>query len=148
MTTDRSMYDWVKVLHIIAVISWMAGLLYLPRLLVYHSGTAVGGEASELFKTMERRLLAVIMRPASLVAILSGGWLLSMSGFSFASLWLIGKLSCGILLVLFHGFLEASVGGFARNERRHSARVFRLANEIPTVLLILIVIFVVVKPFQ
>ena len=147
-SANSTMLEWVKVIHILAVISWMAGLLYLPRLLVYHCGTKPKSEASELFKIMERRLLAAIMRPAALVTLLSGGTLLWLSGFGLLSTWLLGKLVAVFLLFLFHGFLESSVGDLASDIRRHDARFFRIINEVPTVLLIAIVIFVVVKPFQ
>jgi putative membrane protein len=142
------MAEWVKALHILAVVSWMAGLFYLPRLLVYHCGAEPLGETSELFKVMERRLLAAIMRPAALVVMLSGGLLLWSGGFGLSSIWLLGKLSAVFLLLMFHGFLEISVRQFADDSRRHDARFFRIINEVPTALLIIIVIFVVVKPFQ
>jgi protoporphyrinogen IX oxidase len=128
------MVEWVKAIHILAVISWMAGLFYLPRLLVYHCGTKPKSETSELFKVMERRLLAAIMRPAALVTLFSGGLLLSLSGFELFSIWLLGKLSAVFL--------------FSGDVRRHDGRFFRVVNEVPTVLLVAIVIFVVVKPFQ
>ncbi len=142
------MFEWIKVVHILAVVSWMAGLLYLPRLLVYHCGTKPLSEASELFKVMERRLLKAIMRPAALVTLVSGGGLVFAGGFSPGAGWLSAKMTAVILLVLFHGFLEISVRQFARDIRRRDARFYRFANEVPTVLLILIVVFVVVKPFQ
>lgn len=142
------MTEWVKVIHIVAVIAWMAGLFYLPRLLVYHYGAEPQSETSELFKVMERRLLAAIMRPAALASLLSGGLLLWLSGFDLASIWVMGKLAAVFLLVLFHGFLEWSVWEFSGEVRRHDARFFRIMNEVPTALLIIIVILAVVKPFQ
>jgi protoporphyrinogen IX oxidase len=142
------MVEWVKAIHILAVISWMAGLFYLPRLMVYHCGAKPGGETSEVFKVMERRLLAAIMRPAALVTLLSGGFLLYLSSFELFSIWLAGKLSAVFLLCLFHGFLEKWVREFSADARRHDGRFFRVVNEVPTVLLVAIVIFVVVKPFQ
>ena len=142
------MTEWVKALHVIAVVSWMAGLFYLPRLLVYHCGVAPLSQASELFKVMERRLLSAIMRPAGLVAVLSGGWLVGLSGFGLTSIWLEGKFLAVAGLVFFHGFMEKTVKEFSRDDRRHDGRFFRIINEVPTVLLIAIVIFVVVKPFQ
>jgi putative membrane protein len=143
-----AMVEWVKVVHILAVISWMSGLFYLPRLFVYHCDARPGGETSEQFKIMERRLLAVIMRPAGLVALLTGAMLVWLNGFGLSSLWLAGKLMAVLLLVLFHGFLEAMTGAFARDRRLYDGRFFRIINEVPTVLLMAIVIFVVVKPFQ
>lgn len=142
------MTEWVKVIHIVAVISWMAGLFYLPRLLVYHCGAEPQSETSELFKVMERRLLAAIMRPAALASLLSGGLLLWLSGFDLSAIWVMGKLAAVFLLVLFHGFLERSVWEFSGDVRRHDARFFRIMNEVPTALLIIIVILAVVKPFQ
>ena len=139
---------WFKALHIISVVAWMAGLFYLPRLFVYHSGVSPGGEASELFRTMERRLMAAIMRPAMVVCLLSGGFLLSVTQFELSQFWVEGKLAAVLLLILFHGLLEVHLRQFAMNLRIKTGRYFRIINEIPTVLLIIIVIFVVVKPFQ
>ena len=139
---------WLKALHIISVVAWMAGLFYLPRLFVYHSGVSPGGEASELLKTMERRLMAAIMRPAMVVSLLSGGFLLSLAQFGLSQFWVEGKLAAVLLLILFHGLLEVHLRQFAMNLRTRTGRYFRIINEIPTVLLIIIVIFVVVKPFQ
>ena len=139
---------WLKVVHIVSVVAWMAGLFYLPRLFVYHSDTLPGGETSELFKTMERRLMGTIMRPAMIVSLLSGVLLFVAAQFDLLQFWLLGKLAAIILLILFHGVLEVCLRQFALDQRIKSARFFRVINEIPTVLLIIIVIFVVVKPFQ
>jgi protoporphyrinogen IX oxidase len=141
-------YNWIKAFHIIAVVSWMAGLFYLPRLFVYHSDVVVGGESSELFKVMERRLLGAIMRPALVATVLSGGTLLWLGGYALDAYWVLGKLFLVGLMVGFHGFLEGCAGEFARDMRRRNARFFRIINEVPTVLLITIVILVVVKPFE
>ncbi len=138
---------WVKVLHIVAVVAWMAGLFYLPRLYVYHTRLAVGSEADRLFKVMERRLLKAIMRPACVVALLAGGYLVSASGFTWSDTWLQVKLGGVLGLVVFHGLLENYCAKFARGWRGRSERYFRILNEVPTALLILIVICVVVKPF-
>ncbi len=138
---------WVKVLHIVAVVAWMAGLFYLPRLYVYHTRLAVGSEADRLFKVMERRLLKAIMRPACVVALLAGGYLVSASGFTWSDTWLQVKLGGVLGLVVFHGLLENYCAKFARGWRGRSERYFRILNEAPTALLILIVICVVVKPF-
>ncbi len=139
---------WITVIHILAVISWMAGLFYLPRLFVYHSDVVPGSEASELFRVMERRLLKAIMRPAALVTLVSGIILWWIAGFSVTETWLLVKLLAVLLLVGFHGFLEACVKRFARDLRPYSSRQFRVLNEVPTILLIVIVVMVVVKPFQ
>ena len=138
---------WIKALHIVAVVAWMAGLFYLPRLYVYHTRLTVGSEADQLFKVMERRLLKAIMRPACVVALLAGGYLVSASGFSWGETWLQVKLLGVLGLVVFHALLETYCVKFARGWRGRSERCFRVLNEVPTVLLILIVICVVVKPF-
>ena len=138
---------WIKALHIVAVIAWMAGLFYLPRLYVYHVSQKVGSETDELFKIMERRLLKAIMRPACVVALLAGGYLVTASGFGWSDVWLSAKLLAVVLLVVYHGMLESYCKKFAGGWRGRSERYFRILNEVPTVLLIWIVIFVVVKPF-
>ena len=141
-------YLWIKALHVIAVIAWMAGLFYLPRLFVYHTRQVVGSETDTLFKTMERRLMKAIMRPAAVVALLAGIATVEAAGFSWSQPWLSLKLVGVIGLIAYHGLLEAHLAEFARGERRKAERYFRLINEIPTVLLIWIVIFVVVKPLS
>jgi protoporphyrinogen IX oxidase len=145
MTRDIPMYEWVKVVHILAVISWMAGLLYLPRLMVYHTASAVGSEQDETFQVMERRLLKAIMRPAALVALISGVGLIHFVGFG---VWLAVKLVAVVMMFGAHGVLEKHVGAFGRGLRLKSGRYFRILNEVPTVLMIVIVIMVVVKPFS
>jgi protoporphyrinogen IX oxidase len=141
------MYEWLKVIHILAVISWMAGLLYLPRLFVYHVDAAVGSAQDETFKVMERRLLKAIMRPAAVAALISGLVLIWVVGFGWTDIWLVVKLVAVLGMFMAHGKLESHVVEFARGERRHSSRYFRIFNEVPTVLMIIIVIMVVVKPF-
>src|SRR5436190_6431651 len=116
---------WLKVIHIISIIAWMAGLFYLPRLFVYHRGALPGSEASELFKVMERRLMMVIMRPAAAVSLLSGILLFIAGGFEFLQVWVLGKLTSVFLLCLYHGALEIYLQRFARDERVGDARVFR-----------------------
>jgi protoporphyrinogen IX oxidase len=137
---------WIKALHIIAVIAWMAGLFYLPRLYVYHTRQEPGSGSDELFKVMERRLLMAIMRPACVVTLLAGGYLVSVSGFSWFEPWLLAKLVGVLGLVIYHGMLESYCAKFARGWRGRTERYFRILNEVPTVLLIWIVIWVVVKP--
>ncbi|MDE2383641.1 MAG: protoporphyrinogen oxidase HemJ [Alphaproteobacteria bacterium] len=141
-------YLWLKALHVVAVIAWMAGLFYLPRLFVYHTRQAVGSEGDVLFKMMERRLMKAIMRPAGIVAILAGVATVWAAGFSWASMWLSLKLLGVAGMVGYHLILERHLAEFARGERVKGERYFRIINEIPTVLLIWIVIFVVVKPFS
>ena len=139
---------WLKVIHIVSVVAWMAGLFYLPRLFVYHCGVLAGSEASELFKVMERRLMAAIMRPAAAGSLLSGVLLFIAGGFEFLQVWVLGKLVAVLLLCLYHGALESYLRRFARDERVRDARFFRILNEVPTLLLIIIVVFIVIKPFQ
>ena len=141
------MYLWIKALHVIAVISWMAGLLYLPRLMVYHSDVAVGSERDGTFKIMERRLLNAIMTPAGVVSVLSGGMLIGLAGFVGSEMWLLVKLASVLGLLVCHGLLWLHVASFARGERLRSGRYFRIVNEVPTVLMIVIVICVIVKPW-
>ena len=140
------MYDWLKAVHVIAIIAWMAGILYLPRLFVYHCGTPAGSELSETFKLMERRLLKVIINPAMILSWILGVWL-GVAGGWFSSGWLSLKLVLVLALSALHGFYVRWVRDFARDQNRHSARFYRIVNEVPTVLLIGIVILAVVKPF-
>lgn len=137
---------WIKALHIIAMVAWMAGLFYLPRLFVYHTRQIVGSDSDALFKHMEERLLRVIMRPAGVVTILAGSALVTMSGFSWADHWLLAKLLGVAALVFYHVSLERHAGMFALGVRGRSERFFRILNEVPTVILIWIVLWVVLKP--
>jgi putative membrane protein len=139
---------WLKVIHIVSVVAWMAGLFYLPRLFVYHCGVPPRSEASELFKVMERRLMTAIMRPAAVASLLSGILFFIAGRFEFLQVWVLGKLAAVFLLCLYHGALEGYLRRFARDERVRDARFFRILNEAPTLLLIIIVVFIVVKPFQ
>ena len=147
---DRSkfnnMYLTLKALHIIAVIAWMAGMLYLPRLFVYHAAAKPGSEQSETFKVMERRLLKAIINPAMIAAWLLGAWL-AWSGGWLAAPWLYAKLALVLVLSGLHGYLARLVKQFAADQNPHSQRYYRIINEIPTVLMILIVLLAVVKPF-
>lgn len=140
------LYPWIKAIHVVAVISWMAGLLYLPRLFVYHTRAAVGSEASEQFKVMERRLMHAITIPAGTVAwclglVMASQWGLAGHG------WLHAKLGLVCLLSAVNFLLELRRRDFAKDRNRHSARYFRLVNEVPTLLMVGIVILVIVKPF-
>lgn len=141
-------YLWLKALHIIAVIAWMAGLLYLPRLFVYHSTTQVESEVSNYFLTMERKLLRFIMLPSMFLTFLSGGLLvLIIGGTSGSEGWMHAKLVLVLLLSLMHGLMVRWHKEFVANKRCHSEVFFRVVNEVPTVLMIFIVILVIVKPF-
>jgi putative membrane protein len=139
-------YNWVKVLHVVAIISWMAGMLYLPRLFVYHAVQEPGSGASEMLKVMERRLLRFIMNPAMVVAWLTGLWLAYSASF-WSQGWLHGKLLFVLALSGVHGFLGAEVKRLATDQRGRDQKFYRIVNEIPTVLMVGIVIFVIVKPF-
>jgi len=140
------MYEWVKALHIISVISWMAGLLYLPRLLIYHFDAEIGSIQSETFKLMERRLLKVIMMPAMMASWVFGLWLAYLMG-AHESGWFVSKFFLVVLLTAFHMFQSKWVREFVDDKRLRSTKFYRLANEGPTLLMICIVILVVVKPF-
>ena len=137
---------WVKALHIIAVISWMAGMLYLPRLYVYHAGATPGSELSETLKIMERRLLRFIINPAMIVAWIAG-LLTAYLQDQFMDPWFHAKLVCVVLLSAMHGELARYRKEFDRDERKRSAKFFRIINEVPTVLMIIIVFLVILKPF-
>lgn len=142
-------YLWFKALHVIAVISWMAGMLYMPRLFVYHCRLEVGSEASEMFKEMERKLLRFIINPAMIVAWICG---LSMAiGMNFfdaseSGWWFHAKFLLVFILSGFHGYLAKWRKVFDRDENEKLERFYRLMNEIPTVLMIFIVILVIFKP--
>ena len=142
----ENFYLWAKAIHVIAVISWMAGMLYLPRLFVYHSQVAVGSPQSETFKTMERRLLRAIINPAMIVTWVSGLWL-AWKGFGFQGGWLHAKIVLVLAMSGVHGYLSGAVRRFAEDRNEKPARYWRIVNEIPTLLMIVIVILVIVKPF-
>jgi putative membrane protein len=141
-----SLYDWLKVLHLVALIAWMAGMLYLPRLFVYHADSPRFSLQSETFKVMERRLLKAIMNPA-MIATWAFGIALAVEGGWWRQGWLHAKLALVLLLSGVHGMLAATVRRFAADADRRPARFYRILNEVPTALLILIVILVVLKPF-
>ena len=141
-----AIYPWLKAFHIIAVIAWMAGMLYLPRLFVYHCAAEKGSVQSETFKVMERRLLRAIINPA-MIATWILGLALAWSGHWFDSGWLQGKLALVLALSALHGLFARWVKAFALDANRHSQRFYRIINEVPTILMIAIVILAVVKPF-
>ncbi|WP_424810566.1 protoporphyrinogen oxidase HemJ [Roseococcus sp. YIM B11640] len=141
-------YSWVKALHLIAVISWMAGMLYLPRLFVYHSEIAPGGVEHARFVTMERRLLKAIINPAMAATWLLGLTLVLTPGvIDWKAGWWHTKLLCVLLMSGFHGYLSKNQRAFAADERPKNQRHWRIMNEMPTLLMIVIVIMVIVKPF-
>lgn len=142
-------YLWLKSLHIIAVIAWMAGLLYLPRLFVYHADAPIGSDKSETFKTMEYRLMRYIMAPASIATWVFGGLMLyaNWDGLMSGAGWMHAKLALVILMTGLHHVFVKWRKQFAKDENKRPAKFFRIWNEAPTVLMIAIVILVVVKPF-
>jgi putative membrane protein len=145
------LYSWVKAFHIIAVIAWMAGMLYLPRLFVYHCSAEKGSVQSETFKVMERRLLRAIINPAMIATWVLGLWLALLGPDShygwFSSGWLQAKLALVVLLSALHGLFARWTKDFAADHNRHSPRFYRIINEVPTALMIGIVLLVVLKPF-
>ena len=141
-------YPWIKALHIVAVMAWMAGMLYLPRLFVYHAQATVGSEQAETFKIMERRLLRAIIDPAMTAAIVFGVLLALTPGVvDWSAGWVWVKLALLLAMIALHGALSRWRRHFAADANRHGARFYRRVNEAPTVLLIAIVVMVVVKPF-
>ncbi|MCJ8144427.1 protoporphyrinogen oxidase HemJ [Ancylobacter sp. A5.8] len=140
------LYDWIKALHVIAVISWMAGMLYLPRLMVYHCSAEPGSVQSETFKVMERRLLKAIINPAMVVTWVAGLWMAWEAGW-YTAPWFHAKIALVLAMSGFHGALSRWVKDFAADRNIRPARFYRIANEVPTLLMIAIVILVIVKPF-
>ncbi len=141
-------YLWLKALHLISDFAWMAGMFYLPRLYVYHTGVAVGSEQSALFMRMERLLLRAIMNPAMVAAWTFGVLLVLTPGVvDWSRGWWHGKLFGLLVMTAFHHHLSLARRDFAADLRRHTGRYWRLANEVPTLLLVLIVVMVIVKPF-
>jgi putative membrane protein len=138
---------WVKALHVISVICWMAGMFYLPRLFVYHTQVAVGSPQSELFKVMERRLFRAITTPAMIASWVFGLWMIHLGLMDFSSGWTWIKLIAVLGMSGCHGILAKQMKAFAKDENTKSEKFFRVINEVPTVLMIVIVIMVIVKPF-
>jgi protoporphyrinogen IX oxidase len=136
----------LKAFHVVAVIAWMAGMLYLPRLFVYHCGAEPGSPQSETFKVMERRLLRVIINPAMIATWVLGIWL-AWDGLWYRAGWLQAKVALVLVMSALHGLLARWVRDFAADRNQHSDRFYRLINEVPTILMIAMVILVVVKPF-
>lgn len=139
-------YNWFLSLHIISVISWMAGMFYMPRLFVYHCRLEVGSGASEMFKEMERKLIRIIINPAICAAWIFG-LALAFAGDFWGDLWFWLKFSLVFVMSGFHGFLSRWRRQFARDENTHSEKFYRMVNEIPTLLMFLIVFLVILKPF-
>ena len=140
------LYPWLKAFHVIAVIAWMAGMLYLPRLFVYHCAAERGSTQSETFKVMEQRLLRVIINPAMVATWVLGIWLV-LDGVWYRTGWLQAKFALVLVMSALHGFFSRWVRDFAADRNSHSQKFYRIINEVPTLLMIVIVILVVVKPF-
>ena len=140
-------YLLLKSLHLISVISWMAGLLYLPRIFVYHSEVVTNKEQNKTFKTMERKLYNYIMMPAMFLSFIFGILLIYSLGFSvFSELWFIIKIILVLALTFYHFLLGKYVRVFAGDQNVKSSKYFRIINEVPTILLIIIIFLVVFKP--
>lgn len=142
----QNRYLWLKALHVIAVMSWMAGLLYMPRLFIYHLDHEIGSAASETFKVMERRLMMIIMTPAMILTWVFGLWI-AIEVFQFHGSWLHMKLLAVVALTGAHLYMFQAMQRFGSDRRIGTARHWRLMNEVPTILMIVIVLLVVVKPF-
>jgi putative membrane protein len=143
-----ALYPWTKAFHILSVIAWMAGMFYLPRLYVYHCETRLGSKESERFKVMERRLLRQIATPA-MVATWTFGILLVLTPgvINWSAGWWHVKLAAVLLLTGFHGALSRWRRDFIEDRNQRSQRFYRVANEVPTLLVVIIVVMVIVRPF-
>lgn len=142
----QNIFLWIKALHILAMVAWMAGMFYLPRLFVYHAGVATDSDQARTFAVMEQRLMRIIMLPALLVAWASGVALAVHGGFLDQG-WLHGKVLLVIILTALHGYFGRLRKDFAQHVNRHSVAFYRVVNELPTLLLVGIVVLVVLKPF-
>jgi len=142
---EVGIFEVAKILHIIAVISWMAGLLYLPRIYVYHAETKVGSETDKVFQIMEKKLLRFIMNPAMIITFICGIYLALQ--FISDSGWIHAKISLVLGLAGFHGFLSSCRKKFEKGTNIRSAKFYRIINEVPTILMIIIITLVVLKPF-
>ncbi len=143
-----SIYPWIKALHIMAVLAWMAGLFYLPRLFVYHAERAsVGSELDHTFQIMEEKLLRVIMNPAMIVAWIAGLIMIGLGAFDWGAAWSWIKIVSVILMTAAHGWMSARRKEFAAGKNTRSGRTYRIFNEVPTLLMLFIVIAVIVRPF-
>ncbi len=140
------LYPWIKALHVVSVIAWMAGMLYLPRLFVYHADTEKGSPQSETFKVMERRLLKAIINPA-MIATWIFGLAMAFIGELWDQSWFLAKFALVLILSGIHGLFSRWQRDFANDANTRPARTYRIANEVPTVLMIGIVVLVIVKPF-
>ncbi len=141
-------YEWIKAFHIIAMTSWMAGMFYLPRLYAYHAAVKVGSDQDKTFQIMESRLLRIIINPAMIVTLILGLMLADIYGFRSLGMWFHIKMLAVIILMAIHGFLAKWRKDFVVGKNKNSAKFYRVMNEVPVVFFIIIVILVVVKPFE
>jgi putative membrane protein len=141
-------YLWYKSIHIIAVISWMAALFYMPRLFVYHTRAEKGSEMDKTFQIMEKRLLRIIMNPAMIVTYIFGILNAYIYGFEALGVWFHIKMTAVLALTIFHALEVRWMKNFAAGNNKHSEKFFRIVNEIPVLLMIIAVIMVTVKPFE
>lgn len=139
------MYDWIKALHVVAIISWMAAILYLPRLFIYHCDAVAGSVQSETFKVMERRLLKAIMTPAMVVAWITGLYLAWRGGWLWSG-WFHVKFLAVVVMSGVHGYFAVVTRVFANDANQRPQRFYRIMNEVPTVLMLVVVVMVIVKP--
>ena len=141
------LYPWIKALHVMAVIAWMAGLFYLPRLFVYHAERATpGGELDATLQIMELKLMRVIMAPAMITAWIAGVVMLAYGAFDWGAIWSWAKLAAVLAMSWFHGWLSLRRKEFVAGTNRRSGRTYRMMNEVPTVLMVVIVVAVIVRP--
>ena len=141
-------YEWFKALHVISVIAWMAGMLYLPRLYVYHADAVPGSDKSETFKIMERRLLKAITTPAMVASFIFGGLMLATPGaIDWSMGWVWAKIALIVAMTAMHGFLGKWRKDFEADRNTRPGKFYRMMNEVPTLLMIFVVILVIVKPF-
>jgi putative membrane protein len=139
-------HEWLKALHVISAIAWMAGMLYLPRLFVYHADAKPGSELSETLKIMERRLLRRIVNPAMIATFIFGLWMLALNPALLQQGFMQVKLGAVILMTAVHGYLARCRRQFAADRNIHSSRFYRVLNEVPALLVIIIIIMIVVQP--
>jgi putative membrane protein len=140
-------YLWIKALHVIAVIAWMAGMFYLPRLFVYHAASPISSPQSETFKVMEAKLMRIIMMPAATLTWLMGAAMLTLNPALLGEPWLMVKLAFVIGLTAMHVVMVGWRKAFAEDRNRHSEKFYRMMNEVPTLALMVIVVMVIVRPF-
>jgi protoporphyrinogen IX oxidase len=146
--TVGAYYEWFKALHVISVIAWMAGMLYLPRLYVYHADAAPGSDKSETFKIMERRLLKAITTPAMVASFIFGTLMLATPGvIDWSTGWIWAKIALIVAMTAMHGFLGKWRKDFEADRNTRPGKFYRMMNEVPTLLMIFVVILVIVKPF-